>query len=85
VNTRTDGLAIASLILSLSSLILGPLGSIPGIICGHIARSRVRRDPSLSGDGLAVAGLIVGYLILAGSLIMLAVLLIVTARSSVGH
>jgi hypothetical protein len=36
-------------------------GSIPGIICGHLAKARIRRDPSLTGNGLATAGLIVSY------------------------
>jgi DNA-directed RNA polymerase subunit RPC12/RpoP len=60
---RTSGLAIASLVCSLSSLVTC-VGWIPGIICGHMAKSRIRRNPSLKGNGLATAGLIIGYLIL---------------------
>ena len=60
---RTSGLAIASLVCSLSSLITC-LGWLPGIICGHLAMSRIRRNPSLKGSGLATAGLIIGYVIL---------------------
>ena len=60
---RTSGLAIASLVCSLSSLITC-IGWLPGIICGHMARSRLRRNPSLKGNGLATAGLVIGYLIL---------------------
>ena len=60
---RTSGLAIASLVCSLSSLITC-VGWLPGIICGHMAKSRIRRDPSLKGSGLATAGLFIGYLIL---------------------
>ena len=60
---RTSGLAIASLVCSLSSLITC-VGWLPGIICGHLAKSRIRRNPSLKGSGLATAGLIIGYLIL---------------------
>ena len=59
---KTSGLAIASLSCSLGTCILGPLGSIPGIILGHMARSRLRRNPSLRGSGLATAGLVIGYL-----------------------
>ncbi|MDD5348635.1 MAG: DUF4190 domain-containing protein [Chthoniobacteraceae bacterium] len=62
---ETDGFAIASLVLSILTFILGPLGCVPGIICGHIARARIRKNPELSGAGLAQAGLIVGYLFLA--------------------
>jgi len=60
---RTSRLAIASLICSLSSLITC-VGWLPGIICGHLAKSRIRRNPLLKGSGLATAGLIIGYLIL---------------------
>jgi len=59
---RTSGLAIASLICSLSSLITC-VGWLPGIICGHLAKSRMRRNPSLKGSGLATAGLVIGYVI----------------------
>ena len=59
--THTSGLAIASLVLSCLTVPLGPLGCIPGIICGHIARSKCSEDPSLSGAGIALAGLIIGY------------------------
>ena len=58
----TNGLAIASLILSISSFIVLPvIGSIAGVICGHIARSQLRQRPG-EGDGLALAGLIVGWI-----------------------
>ena len=60
---RNSGLAIASLVCSLSSLITC-VGWLPGIICGHLAKSRIRRNPSLKGGGLATAGLTIGYLIL---------------------
>jgi hypothetical protein len=60
---RTSRLAVASLVCSLSSLITC-VGWLPGIICGHMAKSRIRRNPLLKGSGLATAGLIIGYLIL---------------------
>ena len=60
---RTSGLAIASFVCSLSSFITC-IGWLPGIICGHMARSRIRRNPSLKGSGLATAGLVIGYLFL---------------------
>jgi len=60
---RTSRLAIASVVCSLSSLITC-VGWLPGIICGHLAKSRIRRNPSLKGSGLATTGLIIGYLIL---------------------
>jgi hypothetical protein len=54
---RTSGLAIASLVLSL----IGPFGCIPAIVCGHIALRKIRKEPTVKGYGLALAGLIIGY------------------------
>lgn len=60
---KTSGLAIASLVCSLSSLVTC-VGWLPGIICGHLAKARIRRNSSLKGRGLATAGLLIGYLVL---------------------
>jgi hypothetical protein len=54
-------MAIASFVLALFSILIGPLGFVPAIICGHRARSRLRRDASLAGGGFATAGLVIGY------------------------
>ena len=62
------GLALASLILGIAgiALCLGPLAGIPAVICGHIAQSRIGKSGgSLSGGGLAIAGLITGYISIA--------------------
>lgn len=73
--TRTCGLAVASLVCSIGSFLIIPLGFIPGIICGHMAKKRMARDPALGGAGLAKAGLIVGYVALGiQGLVLLAVL-----------
>ncbi|MHC4890286.1 MAG: DUF4190 domain-containing protein [Planctomycetota bacterium] len=56
----TSGLAIASLVFSL----LVPFGCIPAIVCGHIALRQIKKDSSVHGRGLALAGLIIGYVIL---------------------
>jgi len=55
--------AVASLVLGILGLILmGPLGSIPAVVCGHVAKSRIKKNPEmLMGDGMALAGLILGY------------------------
>ncbi len=60
---KTSALAIASLVCSLLALVTC-VGWLPGIICGHLAKSRIRRNPALKGNGLATAGLAIGYLIL---------------------
>lgn len=57
-------LAVASLVLGVLSIFcLAPLTAIPAIICGHMARSRIRRLPALyHGANQALAGVILGYL-----------------------
>ena len=82
---HTSGLAIASVVLSCLSVLVGPFGFLPGIICGHLARSECRRNPALTGSGIALAGLIVGYIfvgVTALTLLMVAVLVMLGGTSS---
>jgi hypothetical protein len=69
----TNGLAIASLVCGVGTFVIG-LSFIPAIICGHIARRQIRRTGE-QGGGLALAGLILGYV--GGALFIAAVLVIV--------
>lgn len=73
---KKNGLAIASLILGILSLVLtGILTAIPGVITGHMARSRIRNFPeSYTGGGMAMFGLVLNYLVLILSIIAIAVL-----------
>jgi alpha/beta superfamily hydrolase len=60
----TDRLAIASLILGLLGLLAG-VPALIAIVLGHISRSRIRKQPHrLVGSGLALTGLITGYVAL---------------------
>lgn len=52
------GLAIASVICS---VVFG-IGWLPGIICGHMAKARIRRNPLLDGETMANVGLVISYL-----------------------
>jgi len=62
--SKTSGKAIASLVLSL--LWLYGIGSILAIILGHMARTDVENSKGrLTGGGIALAGLIIGYISLA--------------------
>ena len=74
---RTPGIAIASLVLGiLSFLCFGPLTGIPGIICGHVARKRINASGgTLGGSGIGLAGLILGYVNLALSIIVIPMML----------
>lgn len=56
-------LAIVSLVAGILGWTLLPfIGSLGAIICGHLARAEIRREPlRYSGDGMAIGGLILGY------------------------
>lgn len=73
VPRQTSAMAIVSLVLGLLGWTLLPfLGSVGAIVCGHMARAEIRRHPAtVEGDGLAVAGLVLGW-----SLVILTVLAI---------
>ncbi|MDB6116486.1 MAG: hypothetical protein JWO08_267 [Verrucomicrobiaceae bacterium] len=72
----TDGTAIASMVLGILSLISGFITGLPAVLCGHMARSTIRRSGgAYSGDGLAVGGLILGYVTSTLTVIWLALLL----------
>ena len=61
---KTSAHAIWSLVLGiLSFLCFGLFTGIPAVICGHVARSKIRQSQgSLTGGGMALAGLILGYI-----------------------
>lgn len=60
---QTSAYAIVSLVSAILGWTLMPLlGCIVAIITGHLARAEIRRQPELyQGDGLAVIGLVIGY------------------------
>lgn len=71
-----EQLAVWSLVLSLLAVCgfcCTPVGitAIGGVVCGHLALSRIKANPQLQGHGLAVAGLIIGYFAIAGWLLKL--------------
>ncbi len=64
VSPPTSGMAIASLIAGILGLTLFPtLGSVIGLILGYVARGQIRdSDGRMGGDGLAKAGIILGWI-----------------------
>lgn len=73
---QTNGLALASIITSSTSLFMCPPVGLGGIIMGHMARRQMAKDGS-EGAGMALAGIIVGWI--GFGLTMLAVLVVVAA------
>ena len=68
---KTNDLAVASLVLSILGTFIPLLLSIPAIICGHKARANFRKGIAVSGSGIALAGLIIGYVMVVFWIIML--------------
>ncbi|PID46310.1 MAG: hypothetical protein CSB47_05125 [Proteobacteria bacterium] len=67
------GLSVVTLILGFLSLFLGAIIALPGIVFGHFACSRIKSNPyRFGGEKLAVAGLVLCYLMCLISLVALA-------------
>jgi hypothetical protein len=75
--SKTSALAIWSLVLGILSLVcFSILSAIPGVICGHKALSKIKHSGgTLEGRGLAIAGLITGYLGIAWAILMIPLML----------
>ena len=76
VTARTSTLAVVSLVTGILAWVCLPfVGALFAVICGHAARSEIRATrPAMEGDGLAVAGLVLGWLQLA--MLVMAVLVV---------
>lgn len=58
---RTNSLAVASLVSGILSWLLCPfLGAVLAVIFGHVARGQIKNTGE-GGGGMAMAGLILGY------------------------
>ncbi len=75
---QTSTLAVVSLIFGILGWILIPwIGSLVAIVTGHLARGEIRRSPgALDGDGMAIAGLVLGYAMFALTFLGLVLLLL---------
>lgn len=67
---QTSALAVVSLIMGIASWTVLPfVASIVAIITGHMARAEIRRRPlELEGDGMAVTGLVLGWVMVGAVL-----------------
>ena len=76
VNAPTSGKALASMILGICSFFFSVLTGIPAVILGHLAHAEIRRSAGrLQGEGMALAGLILGYV----SVVFIPIVLIIAA------
>jgi Domain of unknown function (DUF1707)/Domain of unknown function (DUF4190) len=75
---RVNPLAIASLACGLAQFLLGPVATIPAIVLGHVARSQIKRTGE-QGAGLALAGLILGWVVVSLAIIVIVIGLAIAA------
>ena len=65
VYRSTSTLAVVSLVFGILAWCVLPfVGAVVAVICGHLARSEIRNvhpEQRPEGDGMAVAGLVLGY------------------------
>ena len=78
---KVHSLAVASLVLGIVSLLivgLGLLTGVPAAICGHAALRAIKAEPTeYGGNGMAIAGLITGYIGLLISGVMFILMLLI--------
>jgi hypothetical protein len=74
VRTSTNPLAGISLAFGIGQVVFPFFGSIIAIVCGHVARNQIRRTGE-QGDGLALAGTVLGYIGVAIPILIVAIIL----------
>ena len=79
----TPGSATASLVLGILSFFCGSiLTAIPAVICGHMARAAIAREPQrLKGEGIALGGLITGYINIALAVLVIPMMFAIAVPS----
>jgi len=70
---QTNGKAVGSAVCGVLCLVTFGATGIPAVVLGHAARSEIRRSGE-GGDGLALTGLVLGWLFTAGWAVVLALL-----------
>lgn len=73
----TSGLAVGALVCGIAELFTLGLAAVPAVILGHLARAQIKQTGE-RGDGMAIAGLVLGYMGIVGWLF---VMLVVATRS----
>lgn len=83
---EAPGLAIASLVTGIAGLVLVmclwffPVLPILGIVFGHVSLARINRE-GLPGRGMAITGLVTGYVGLGIGLLILVLIILGTVTS----
>ena len=81
---KTNGLAIASLVLGIAGLVFYACGvaSVLALVFGYMSRGQIDRDPqNQGGRGMAIAGIIMGWIGAAIFVIFWVVIIIIAATT----
>jgi hypothetical protein len=79
---RTNGLAIASLACSIGGFFVCGIGFILGVVFGYMAKNQIDASGGTQGgSGMALAGIIVGWIGIGLAVVGLAIVLIVAAAT----
>ena len=74
-STTLNALAVTSLVLAIGGIVFAVvfwpfISQLASIICGHVARSQITAsEGKQTGEGMALAGLIISYLLLIAFII----------------
>ena len=79
-STGTNGMSIAALVLGI--LWIYGIGSILSLIFGYISLGQIKRDPRQKGRGMAIAGVVLGWVGIVGAIIVIA-FIVYAAQSGV--
>jgi Domain of unknown function (DUF4190) len=81
--SSTNGLAIASLVSSIAGFVICGLGFIVGVVLGYIAKNQIdQTGGAQEGRGMAVAGIIVGWVGIGLFFLGMVIVIIVAAATS---
>ena len=76
----TNQLAIAALVCGCAQLFFWVFTGIPAVILGHIARRQIR-ETGENGDGMALTGLILGYVGIGLSVILAVIFILIVVAA----
>lgn len=74
---RTSGLAIASMVLGIVSIVLCGITALIGLPMGYAAKKQIREsNGTITGDGMATAGIVLGWIVIGIALFVLLIALL---------
>lgn len=70
---RTDGMAVAAMVCGIVGFVFCGVPSIVGLILGFVAKGRIdRSNGQLTGKGMAITGIVLGFVMLGLVLVYVA-------------